>query len=98
MTSTELPRSVVYDGFEIGIDCRRFVDEAGTPAYACHLVAAELGHHADALKFERTLTLSESDATLRNAVRPGVLPPREQLDAGLVSAGMRYMQMLIAAV
>src|SRR5438132_4093193 len=92
LTADEPRLSATHEGYSIAAQLGRSADGAGTPIYTCRLTATELGDRPGPLLFERTLLLSQEDASRSNAWRPGTLPPLNQIEANLVGDGMRYIE------
>ncbi len=90
--------SFTSEGYSVAAHLEHAAAADGAQTYRCRLVATPLLDRPDHPVVERTLVLTQEDAVLGNGVRPGSLPPPNQLNAGLVSLGTRYIQMLIDAV
>jgi hypothetical protein len=85
-------------GYAVAAHLEHEATADGPQTYRCRLVATPLADQANHPVVVRTLVLSREDAELGNSVRPGFLPPANQLNAGLLALGERYIQMLLDAV
>jgi|SRR5579883_2078804 hypothetical protein len=97
MIGTEDAEVLCCDGFCLRAHVARSVDAAGAALFTCLLSATGATELTRQQAFVRTLMLTEAEATVSNPWQPGSLPSDEQLTAGLLDTGVRYMKALIRA-